>query len=108
MSMMDQLMGGGGGPPQGGQQPPPGYQSAPEQDTGAPTPDELSALQAASDAIQQYIQVETDEIDKAAGAKILASIHALLGGRQKEQESAIGMSPALKMVSRGSSGGGGY
>ncbi len=101
MSMMEQMMGGGEGapspPPQGG-------------GPGATTPEELAALQEASAAIQKYIGVETDEVDKAAGAKILASIHALLGGRQKEQESALGISPALKMVSRGaqSSGGGGY
>lgn len=99
MSMMEQMMSGAGGAP-----PPPGdlpaLGEAAGQPGGSQTPAELEKLNAAAQAMHEYIAIETDPQDQASGAKILALIQGMLGGREKEQDAALGISPALKFVQR--------
>jgi len=61
---------------------------------------EAAALKKAGAALEQAFQAETDPQDKAAIAKLVAAVHGLLAGRDKEKQDAIGMSPALKLAQR--------
>ena len=101
MSMMDlasALGGGGGGPPGGGGLPPGGPPPGPppDADVGGP-PDQgqdqkqqfstsLDALDAAEDALQQFIQLDPDEPDRAAGAKLLQGVIQLKAANQQSAQ----------------------
>lgn len=132
MSIMDVLGGGGGGPPGAGPAgppmggggglppaPPPGLLGAlggppgggPPGQTGGgvpgqpDNPDSESALQQAIDAIHSFLQSEEDDQDKAIAAKCLAQLQGIFGGRQKQDESAQGITPAHKAMGRAMSKG---
>ena len=118
MSIMDMLggapppgaapMGGpppemGGPPPEGAPMgaPPPGLDGGGGGTPGQPdNPDSESALQGAIDAIHAFLQAEEDDSDKAVAAKCLAQLQGIFGGRQKEEESAQGITPAHKAMGR--------
>lgn len=81
------------------QAPPPDPDAA--QDTsGGGTDPAIPLLSKAADFIQQFIQAEQDPQEKALGSKLLAQCHQIIGARDKERESAMGISPQLKFVQR--------
>lgn len=82
---------GGGGPPQAPDEAPP--------DEQAPT-DTVEILKQMIDLAMQYQDVEDDDVDKANVAKILAQLQGMLATEQKEKESALGVSPAVKYLSK--------
>lgn len=61
----------------------------------------LDHLRQAIEHAQAALQAEPDDVDSQQLAKIVQGLYAVLAGRQKEQESAMGMTPALKLLSRG-------
>lgn len=67
---------------------------------GADSPDAEQDLHDAIDALHQFMQDETDHVDKAAVAKCIAAIQAILGTRQKGAEAAFGITAAHKSMSR--------
>jgi hypothetical protein len=46
------------------------------------------------------MSAEEDDADKAVAAKCLANLQAIFGGRQKQEESAQGITPAHKAMGR--------
>ena len=101
MSNMIDPLAGAGGPPAsitiGGGPGGPGAGAA-----GTPdNPESAQALKAAIAAVSAYLSAENDEQDKAVAARVLAQLHGLQGGRAREADAAMGISPALKMLRRG-------
>lgn len=84
----EQVAPGIGGPPE---EPPP-------DEGGAPRGPE--ALRAALEMIAAYQADEQDDIDLADAEKIRTMIQTLLAKQQKEQEAAMGTTPALKGMQR--------
>lgn len=78
---------GGGGAPQGPPAP-------------APRGDTVSILKQMIELAIQYQQVEEDDVDKANVAKVLQQLQAMLATEQKEKESALGTTPALKFLGK--------
>lgn len=79
-------------------------------------PDNRDAEQALNDLIDaahRFVAAEEDDTDKNVVAKILALATGITAGRQKQDEAAMGTTPAHKAVSRavgkaGGGAGGGY
>jgi predicted glycosyltransferase len=64
------------------------------------------ALRAALEMVAAYQESEEDDIDLADAEKIRTMIQTLLAKQQKEQEAAMGTTPALKGMKRAMSAGG--
>jgi hypothetical protein len=75
-------------------------EEAPEKPSG---PD---ALRAALEMVSAYQETEQDDIDLADAEKIRTMIQSLLAKQQKEQEAAMGTTPALRGMKRAMSAGG--
>lgn len=80
-------IGGGGDAPQAG-------------GDGPDSPDVESLLQEAKDALQKAEASEQDHIDSATILKCIGAIQGILATRQKGAESALGVTPAHKAMSR--------
>lgn len=101
------FMPGNGGPPG----PPPGagplaaLLAAKARAAAGPAPGgetaAISHLQAAMSALKAYVQVEPDQEDKAVAMTCLANLQKVLAKDQKEQHSALGVTPAHKALARG-------
>jgi hypothetical protein len=112
MSMMD-LQGALGGPPGGGPPaidvPAPGAEAglAPGgPPLGGPPPaagDSIDFLDAAEEALTQFIQVDPDEVDRAEAAKALQIIVKLKAANQTDQE-AGGMKSLRRALATGPPG----
>jgi hypothetical protein len=96
--------GGPGGPGAGG--PPPSIQlgggagADSGQSDGPDNPNAEQDLHDALDALQKFMGDEEDHVDKATVAKCIAQVQSILGSRQKGAESALGVTPAHKAMSR--------
>lgn len=106
MSMMD-ILGGGGSPMGGGGQmgsdPSQGYAVDPSMSdpSGASSPtDGPGWLRQAIQDVMEYMNVEKDDIDLADASNVLSKLQTILARQQKEQEQALGVSPAVKMMRR--------
>lgn len=107
---MQELQGAIGGPPGGA--PPsitiPGDPSggAPGPQDQGPSPDQggssIDFLDAAEEALQQFIQVDPDETDRAEATKALQIVIKLKASNQTDQQSG-----GLKSLARALQGGGG-
>jgi len=98
-----------GGPPPGLVGPPPGLGGPPPGPPGPQGGGETQALEhlkAAMEHLQLYARSEPDEEDKAAALKFLAGLQQLLAKDQKENEAAMGTTPAQKVLMRMQGGGG--
>lgn len=82
-----------GGAPQGAPSGPPGG--------GGPPIDPVEHIRTAIEHVQAAVIGEPDDPDSQALARVLAALYQILAGRQKEQEAAMGTSPAIKAMSRG-------
>jgi hypothetical protein len=76
-------------------------------------PDAASALKSAVDALHAAFAAEEDDQDRAAIAKALTAVQSIMGGRQKQDEAALGTTPAHKAMARatrsqGGAAGGSY
>lgn len=97
-------------------QPPQQVDPDAQQDQGGEQDPAISYLEKAAQLIAQFVQAEQDPQEKALGSKLLAQCHQIVGARDKERESAMGISPQLKFVQRqararaggASAGNGGY
>lgn len=90
------------GPPPGA---PPQIQvgGAPAGPQGSDGPDNAAVeqlLMVAKAALQKAEQAETDHIDMATIGKCIVAIQNILAARQKGAESALGVTPAHKAMSR--------
>ena len=121
MSLIGASQGGPPGGP-GGMPPPDAYGPPPGPDPSQMGPDPsqmgpdagaaqggqggnpLDLLRTAIDALSQYLTVEPDDIDSHAAAKVLAGLQAILAKNQKDQESATGVTPASRFLSRSMGG----
>lgn len=83
------LLGGGGPRPPG-----------PPQATGPPG-DTIEILRRMIDLAKQYIEVEQDPEDKHTMAKVLQTLLQYQADEQKERDTAVGASPAVKYLRRG-------
>jgi len=105
MSMMD-LQSALGGPPGGGpasiQVPPPGAE-----DQGAPPGggDSISFLDDAEEALNQFIQVDPDEVDRAKASKALQIVLDLKASNQTDQAQGGMKSFARALAGPGGPGG---
>jgi fructoselysine-6-P-deglycase FrlB-like protein len=79
-----------GGPPPG---PPPG----PPGGGGSET---ASFLREVIQHLNGYREIEQDDEDLAAVAKVMAMLQQILAKQQKEQDAAFGSSPASKVLRR--------
>lgn len=117
MSMMD-LQGAIGGPPGGappsisipGGGPGADPNAAPTPADTGPQPSDggssVDFLDSAEEAMHQYIQIEPDEVDRAAGATILQSIIKLKAKDQKDRQSGNMSSLARALTGNGAGPGG--
>src|SRR3990167_176073 len=97
-----------GGPPPGLVGPPPGLGGPPPGPPGPQGGGETQGvehLKAAMEHLQLYARSEPDEEDKAAALKFLAGLQQLLAKYQKENEAAMGTTPAQKVLMRMQGGG---
>jgi hypothetical protein len=96
------MAGGQSGPPAGV---PPSIQVGATGGGGQPgapdSPEAEKFLDDAMTALQGFLGVEQDHVDKALVEKCTTIIQQLLAGRQKGAESALGITPAHKAMSRG-------
>ena len=83
--LMAALGGGPGGPP-------------PEEEETEETPSDI--LADIRDRIQDYLRVETDDIDLQVGTKLADMVQTLFAKNQKEQEAAKGTTPAMKGMAK--------
>lgn len=67
---------------------------------GPDSPDVEALLQQAKDALQKAEDAESDHIDSATILKCIVAIQGILAQRQKGAESALGVTPAHKAMSR--------
>jgi hypothetical protein len=74
------------------------------QGDGPDSPDVESLLQEAKDALQQAEAAEQDHVDSQTILKCIAAIQGILAQRQKGAESALGVTPAHKAMSRSTGG----
>lgn len=88
---------GAGGPPGGA---PPSITLPGPAASGTSDGDAEQDLHDALDALQNFLKDDQDHVDKAAVAKCIAAIQGILGSRQKGAESALGVTPAHKAMSR--------
>lgn len=102
MQALQQQGAGGPGGAAGG--PPPSIQipgdSDASGDASASDGDAEQDLHDAIDALHSFLKDDEDHIDKATVAKCVASIQNILASRQKGSESALGVTPAHKAMSR--------
>ena len=94
-----------GGPPPGLAGPPPGLAPPQGPPGGGREEEALTHLKAAMEHLQLYARSEPDEEDKAAALKFLAGLQQLLAKDQKENEAAMGTTPAQKVLMRMQGGG---
>ena len=90
------MLGGGGGDPMAGGPPPEG----PPEGGGS----EVDILSEALDVLMQYLQVASDDIEKAKAMKAAGIVQELLASNQKEQETAAGIGPAQKGMAKALAG----
>lgn len=64
--------------------------------------DAVAILKKMISLAQQYVQVEQDDTDKHTMMKVLTQLQSYLANEQKEQEAAMGTSPAMKFLSKNS------
>ena len=105
MSSIQDLFGGGGGHPSGmGPGGPPGASLDSGGGGGVPgQPDSqqaADALQAAIQAIHDFVGLEEDDQDKTVAMKAMTALQGILGAQQKQDEAAMGTTPAHKAVKR--------
>jgi hypothetical protein len=81
------MLGGGGGP---GGPPPPG---GPE---GGGEPSEVDQLSTVLDGLMQYLQIASDDVEKAKAMQAAKIIQDLLASNQQEAEAAGGIGPAQR------------
>jgi len=70
----------------------------------APAPQNGGAvehLRIAIEHAQMALQAEPDDIDSQQLARVIQGLYQILASRQKESESAMGMTPAMKLLARG-------
>ena len=84
---------------QGPQMMPPGMGGAPPEQ-GPPRADPKQMLRKVVDDITLLLAAEPDDQDSQLIAKGLALFQTILANRQKEQQAALGASPALRAMSR--------
>lgn len=88
----------GGGAPMGA-----APMGAPPQQGGMPATDDLSPednVRAAIAHAQKALEGDDDDLESADIVKALSALYKVMGGRQKEQEAAMGTSPAVKGLAR--------
>lgn len=90
MHMFDQMM----QPPMAG---PPGMAGPPQ---GGQPPDTVELLRAALSYAQAALEAEPDDVDSQQLARVIQGLYQILASRQKEQEAALGVSPAIKSLAR--------
>lgn len=114
-SVLAGLLGGGAGAPAGPPAPdqgapmgpPPGHppmisvggNAGPDPDAQGDR-DAVKLVKQAVDLLRQAEAADTDASEEATIATCIANLKKIAMGRQKEKESAIGMSPAVKMAAR--------
>lgn len=84
------MMGGGEAPPE----------APPEESAGSE--DTLTILQRMIEDAQAYIDAEKDPEDRATMSKVLQTLLQYQADEQKEKDSALGTSPAMKHMRRNS------
>jgi hypothetical protein len=63
-------------------------------------PEEEHWLQVAKEALLKAEAADSDHSESAQIMKLIAAIQGLLGDRQKGSEAALGITPAMKAMSR--------
>jgi hypothetical protein len=100
MSMMD-LQGALGGPPGGG---PPAIDVAPPEEAGGAPPEgsgtSIDFLDAAEEALNQFIQVDPDEVDRAKASKALQIVLDLKAANQTDTQQG-GMKSLARVLAAG-------
>lgn len=71
----------------------------PPEDQGGETPEDL--VRAAIEYAQMALQQLPDDLESADLTKAIGFLYKVMGNRQKEQEAAMGTTPAMKFMSRG-------
>lgn len=95
--------GSGGSPPgPGGPGPAPPDQAGP----GGPGSQRqaITFLRDAIESIQNYINVEPDDIDVQAAMKVMAGLQQILAKDQKDMESAVGITPQVRFMRKAQGG----
>jgi hypothetical protein len=93
--------GAGGGPAGGPGGPAPSIQIGGAGPSDGPdSPDVEALLQEAKAALQKAEDAESDHIDSQTILKCITAIQGILASRQKGAESALGVTPAHKAMSR--------
>ena len=87
------------GPPPGMGAPTPG--GLPPQGGQPPEVDPVEHLRMAIEHAQAALVSEPDDQDSQLLSKLIAGLYQILAARQKEQETALGMTPAMKLLTRG-------
>lgn len=78
---------------------------APDGDEGSGWSDDpVEQLRKLVEGMNHYMSIEQDDIDKAKAAKMLAGIQDLLAANQKQEEQALGTTPAAKYIARSNRG----
>ncbi len=72
----------------------------PPEEGGGAVKDPVEALRILVDGLKAYLEIEPDDEDKNQAAQCLAKLQALLAKNQKQEETALGVSPAAKYVAR--------
>ena len=78
---------------------------------GPDSPSVAANLRKAEEALMAALSGEKDPQDKAVISGLIAKLHSIEAGRQKEADAAMGIGAGLKMVRRqaqSSGNGGGY
>jgi hypothetical protein len=97
---------GGGAPPGPGG--PPGSISVNPADhhEAQGSTDPVDSLKAALTAIHAFVENADDEPDKQTALQCYAKLQSILATEQKEKESALGVTPAHKMMAKATARGG--
>lgn len=64
----------------------------------------MDVLSQALDTLMQYLQIASDDIEKAKAMKAANIVQDLLASNQKEQETAMGVGPAQKGMAKALAG----
>lgn len=104
MQALQQAGAGGPGGAAGGPPPsiqiPGGADSDASSDASAGDGDAEQDLHDALDSLQSFLKDDSDHVDKAQVAKCVSIVQGILAARQKGSESALGVTPAHKAMSR--------
>lgn len=87
---------GGGGAPQA----PQSISVDPSQHPDAGGGGAAAALKAALSSIHQFVEQADDEPDKQIALQCYAKLQGILATEQKEKETALGVTPAHKMMAK--------